>query len=142
MEEGNERPSNPEEGYKAFERTLVLIKPNAISKSKAIESIIRAKGLAILKKRRTCLKPEQVRDFFLQSLDEQDNKYYRIYRNMMADGSSRSGIPDIRVDDVDTKVENSDIDEYVDFMTSGPVELLIVAGRGAISKWLDLMGPE
>ncbi|GBN55387.1 Nucleoside diphosphate kinase 5 [Araneus ventricosus] len=147
MEEGNEtaRSSNPEEEYKAFERTLVLIKPNAISKSKAIESIIKTEGLLILKKRRTYLKPEQVRNFFLQSLDEEDNKYYRIYRDMMAAeaaGSSKSAIPDIRIDDVDTKTENSDIEEYVDFMTSGPVELLIVAGRGAISKWLDLMGPE
>ncbi|KAF8793513.1 Nucleoside diphosphate kinase like protein [Argiope bruennichi] len=146
MEEENEtaKSSNQEE-YKEFERTLVLIKPNAISKSEAIESIIKEEGLLILKKRRTYLKPEQVRNFFLRCLDEEDNKYFRIYRDMMAAeaaGFSKSAVPDIRIDDADTKVENSDIEEYVDFMTSGPVELLIVAGRGAISKWLNLMGPE
>ncbi|GIY49621.1 nucleoside diphosphate kinase 5 [Caerostris extrusa] len=147
MEEKTEtQKAHPQdEEHREFERTLALIKPNATSKSKCIYSLIKKQGLLILKRRRTYLKPEQVRNFFLQSLDEEENKYYRIYREMLEEesaGSSGKTIPDIRIDSIENTVENSNMEEYVDFMTSGPVELLIVAGRGAVSRWLDLMGPE
>ncbi|PRD22273.1 UNVERIFIED_CONTAM: Nucleoside diphosphate kinase-like protein 5 [Trichonephila clavipes] len=148
MAEKGESSKSPqkEEQSKEFERTLALIKPNAVTKSKSIQALIKTEGLLILKKRRTYLKPEQVRNFFLQSLDEEDNKYFRIYQEMMeaeASGSSKKNIlPDIRVDNLEKTVENSNMEEYVDFMTGGPVELLILAGRGAISKWQELMGPE
>ncbi|GFR08233.1 nucleoside diphosphate kinase homolog 5 [Trichonephila clavata] len=148
MAEKGETSKSPqkEEQYKEFERTLALIKPNAVTKSKSIQALIKKEGLLILKKRRTYLKPEQVRNFFLRSLDEEDNKYFRIYQEMMeaeASGSSKKNIlPDIRVDNLEKTVENSNMEEYVDFMTGGPVELFILAGRGAIFKWQELMGPE
>ncbi|KAG8189740.1 hypothetical protein JTE90_012917 [Oedothorax gibbosus] len=57
-----------------FERTLVLIKPTALHKSRAVEQVIKRHGLLLLKKKRCRLRPDTVRDFYLGSLDEQDNR--------------------------------------------------------------------
>lgn len=126
-----------------FERTLAVIKPNAISKSKAIESIIERAGLMILNRRRIYLKPEQARDFYIQSTEDEDAaKYYKIYEDLMKSSEKDDkGIPVISITDVED-ITKGNVEEFVDFMTSGPIEILVLAGRGAVSKWLSLIGPE
>jgi len=48
------------------ERTLALIKPDAIGKSEEIEDIILRSGFTILQKRRVHLTPEQASDFYAE----------------------------------------------------------------------------
>merc|ERR1712228_403163 len=48
------------------ERTLAIIKPDAIHKSEEIEDIILRSGFAILQKRRVHLTPEQASDFYAE----------------------------------------------------------------------------
>lgn len=48
------------------ERTLALIKPDAIHKSEEIEEIILESGFTILQKRRVHLTPEQTSDFYAE----------------------------------------------------------------------------
>ena len=126
-----------------FERTLVLIKPNAVSKSKAIEDMIERTGLFILNRRRIYLKAEQARDFYIQSIqDENSAKYYKLYEDLVKANHKGQEVPVISITDAEEEDYSSKIEEYVDFMTSGPVEIMVVAGRGAVSKLQNLMGPE
>ncbi|XP_015907056.1 nucleoside diphosphate kinase homolog 5 [Parasteatoda tepidariorum] len=131
-----------DEDNRLFERAICLIKPNATSKSEAIISIVKNSGLMLLKKRRMHLKPEQVRDFYFRSLDEEMNKYYRVYEELIASEGGKQKLPDIRAVSVQNTVESSKLEEYVAFMTSGPIEVYIVAGRGTISRLQRLIGPE
>lgn len=48
------------------ERTLAIIKPDAVHKSEEIEDIILRSGFAILQKRRVHLTPEQASDFYAE----------------------------------------------------------------------------
>lgn len=48
------------------ERTLAIIKPDAIHKAEEIEDIILRSGFAILQKRRVHLTPEQASDFYAE----------------------------------------------------------------------------
>uniref|UniRef100_A0A8W8NQE0 Nucleoside diphosphate kinase-like domain-containing protein n=1 Tax=Magallana gigas TaxID=29159 RepID=A0A8W8NQE0_MAGGI len=48
------------------ERTLAIVKPDAIHKSEEIEDIILRSGFAILQKRRVHLTPEQASDFYAE----------------------------------------------------------------------------
>jgi nucleoside-diphosphate kinase len=48
------------------ERTLALVKPDAVSKSPEIEDIILRSGFTILQKRRVHLTPEQASDFYAE----------------------------------------------------------------------------
>jgi len=48
------------------ERTLAIIKPDALHKSEEIEDIILRSGFAILQKRRVHLTPEQASDFYAE----------------------------------------------------------------------------
>lgn len=126
-----------------FERTLALIKPNAISKSKPIQYTIEKTGLFILNRRRVYLKPEQVRDFYVQSIQDEDSaKYYKLYEDLVKSNRKGQDVPVINVTDTEEQNYRSKLEEYVDFMTSGPVEIMVIAGRGAVSKLQTLMGPE
>lgn len=49
-----------------LERTLAIIKPDAVNKAEEIEDIILRSGFAILQKRRVHLTPEQASDFYAE----------------------------------------------------------------------------
>lgn len=134
----------PSTAAKEFERTLALIKPNAVGKSKVIENIIEKSGLLILNRRRIYMKPEQARDFFVQLVEDEDStRYYKIYDDLVKSSNRNAKeIPGINITHADDRNKSSKLEEYVDFMTSGPVEIMVLAGRGAVSKLSRLMGPE
>ncbi|KAK3590959.1 hypothetical protein CHS0354_034531 [Potamilus streckersoni] len=48
------------------ERTLAIIKPDAINRAEEVEDIILKSGFAILQKRRVTLTPEQASDFYVE----------------------------------------------------------------------------
>ncbi|XP_035208926.1 nucleoside diphosphate kinase homolog 5-like [Stegodyphus dumicola] len=129
-----------------FERTLLLIKPNAISKAKAIESIVKKEKFFVLHRRRMYLKPTQARDFYIRAREDEDAKrYYELYQELIEADKARNPrykMPVITIEDVEEPIPTSDVEEFVDFMTSGPVEILVLGGRGAVAKLVRLMGPE
>lgn len=62
----NEKPNVPPPPSIHIERTLAIIKPDAVHKSDEIEEIILQHGFTILQKRRVHLTPEQTSDFYAE----------------------------------------------------------------------------
>ncbi|XP_054720354.1 nucleoside diphosphate kinase homolog 5-like [Uloborus diversus] len=138
---------SPTPSVEEFERTLVVVKPDAISKIRAIEYMIRSSGLFTLHRRRMYLKPEQARDFYIRSVqDEEAAKYFKLYKELIERDKilhpNRKNVPVINISDFEDERSSTNMDEFVDFMTSGPIEVFVIAGRGAANKLIQLVGPD
>ncbi|GFN87250.1 nucleoside diphosphate kinase-like protein 5 [Plakobranchus ocellatus] len=66
MTGGTDEPISMEAPHIYVERTLAIIKPDALHKAEEIEDIIQRSGFAILQKRRVHLTPEQASDFYAE----------------------------------------------------------------------------
>ncbi|GFR58730.1 nucleoside diphosphate kinase-like protein 5 [Elysia marginata] len=66
MTGGTDEPIAMEAPHIYVERTLAIIKPDALHKAEEIEDIIQRSGFAILQKRRVHLTPEQASDFYAE----------------------------------------------------------------------------
>ncbi|RUS83718.1 hypothetical protein EGW08_008514 [Elysia chlorotica] len=66
MTGGADEPVSMEAPHIYVERTLAIIKPDALHKAEEIEDIIQRSGFAILQKRRVHLTPEQASDFYAE----------------------------------------------------------------------------
>ncbi|XP_035213896.1 nucleoside diphosphate kinase homolog 5-like [Stegodyphus dumicola] len=100
-----------------FEKTLAIIQSNLISRTPEIEAIIKARGLTVLQKKRFLLRKDQAVRFFSQGQRRALQK------------------ANFRDDDVER-----DLKAFIDSMTSGPIDVLIIAGFDAVSRWLELIG--
>jgi nucleoside-diphosphate kinase len=88
------------------ERTLAIIKPDAVKKKIAGKIItkIEDEGFKILKMRLACLTKDEAKGFYIV---HKDKKFY---------------------------------DSLTEFMSSGPVILMVLEGDNAIAHWRDVMG--
>ena len=107
-------------GLVELERTLALIKPDAIGSMEEIIRLIKNSGFSILGQRRVSLSPEQVSDFYsehygkvskLEFLNTKSFRFQMFFTNL------------------------------VSFMSSGPIVALVLAKEGAIASWRQVMGP-
>lgn len=88
-----------------IQRTLAMIKPDAIDRASEIEKVIQQEGFTIVERRRVRLTRPEVEEFYA----EHRGKPFYSY--------------------------------LVDYMTSGDVLALILAGEEAISQWRNVLGP-
>ena len=90
-----------------IERTLCIVKPDAVEKGVAGEILrrIEADGLRVVALKMARLTDQQARGF------------YAVHK------------------------ERPFFNDLVAFMTSGPIVLAVLEGKGAIARWRDLMGP-
>ncbi|GFT62721.1 nucleoside diphosphate kinase 5 [Nephila pilipes] len=102
-----------------YEKTLAIISPNLLPKILEIKAIIKRSGLAVLRERRVQLRKDQAVHFF--SLRTTDHL-------------KKANSVD---DDDDVK---RDLKAFLDSMTSGPIDVLIIAGFDAVYRWLELIG--
>ena len=91
----------------ALERTLAIIKPDAVEACKAGEiiSMIEASGLKIIALRLERLTKKQAEGFYFV---HRERPFYKA---------------------------------LTEFMSSGPVFVMVLEGENAIARWRDLMGP-
>lgn len=105
-----------------YEKTLAIIKPNLLPRTPEIKAIIKSSGLAVLRERRVHLRKDQAVHFFSQ---QQQQPGLQKKANSLHD------------DDDDVK---RDLKAFLDSMTSGPIDVLIIAGFDAVHRWLELIG--
>ncbi|GBL91321.1 Nucleoside diphosphate kinase 5 [Araneus ventricosus] len=104
-----------------YEKTLAIINPNLLPRAPEIKAIIKSSGLAVLRERRVQLRKDQAVHFFSQLQQPTD----RLQKANSVD------------DDDDVK---RDLKAFLDSMTSGPIDVLIIAGFDAVHRWLELIG--
>lgn len=102
--------------YSDYEKTLGVIKTKLLPKIPQIEKMIRQEGLVILQKKRFHLLPIQAEEFYSES--KYDFK---------------------QIDPENDKMD--DLNPLFDSLTTGPIDVLIIAGFNAVTRWLDLIGP-
>ncbi|GIY05227.1 nucleoside diphosphate kinase homolog 5 [Caerostris darwini] len=103
-----------------YEKTLAIISPNLLPKTPEIKAIIESSGLGVLQERRVQLRKDQAVHFFS--------------RQPTTDRLQKANSVD---DDDDVK---RDLKAFLDSMTSGPIDVLIIAGFDAVHRWLELIG--
>ncbi|XP_037089855.1 nucleoside diphosphate kinase homolog 5-like [Pollicipes pollicipes] len=88
-----------------MEKTLAMIKPNAMGHAEEIEKIILKEGFTIIQRRRIQLSKEQAMEFYSEHRDKP------FFSNL------------------------------INFMTSGPVQAMVLGKEHAIRAWRRVLGP-
>lgn len=123
-----------------IERTLVILKPDAVRRGLVGEIISRFEraGLKIVAMKMVWARPEDVERFYPSSdewYSSAGSKLLRSYRELGIDPKSRLG--------TDDPVELGKLIKrrLVEYMTSGPIVVMVLAGNRAVEVVRKLVGP-
>lgn len=122
------------------ERTLIILKPDAVKRRLVGEIIARFEraGLKIVAMKMVKATPEQVEDFYPSSEEwyrSAGSKLLKSYQELGIDPRERLG--------TDDPVELGKIIKrrLVDYITSGPIVLIVLEGNRAVEVARKLVGP-
>lgn len=123
-----------------IERTLVILKPDAVQRGLVGEIISRFEkvGLKIVAMKMIKATPEQIEKFYPSSEEwyrSAGSKLLKAYQELGIDPRSKIGTDDPVL--VGKKIKES----LVKYMTSGPIVILVLKGNRAVEVVRKLVGP-
>ncbi|MEM4510175.1 MAG: nucleoside-diphosphate kinase [Pyrobaculum sp.] len=122
------------------EKTLVILKPDAVARGLVGEILSRFEraGLEIVAMKMVRATPRQIEEFYPSSdewLRSVGNKLIKAYAELGVDPSSKLGTSDPV--EIGLKIKKS----LVEYMTSGPIVLIVLKGNRAVEVVRKLVGP-